>query len=36
VIVDTTFATSVTLVQRHVKREGYCLERVEWFRQNHR
>ena len=35
VIVDITLVTTVTLVQRHVKREGYCLEAVEWFRRNH-
>jgi hypothetical protein len=35
VIVDITLVTTVTLVQRHVKREGYCLETVASLRKNH-
>jgi hypothetical protein len=31
---DIVVATTVTLVQRHVKREGYCLEVVEQLRRN--
>jgi hypothetical protein len=35
VIFDITLVTTVTLVQRHVKREGYCLEAVATLRKNH-
>lgn len=35
VIFDITVVTTVTLVQRHVKREGYCLETVAALRRNH-
>jgi hypothetical protein len=35
VIIDITLVTTVTLVQRHVKREGYCLETVAALRKNH-
>ena len=35
VILDIALVTTVTLVQRHVKREGYCLETVAALRKNH-
>ena len=35
VIFDVVLATTVTLVQRHVKREGYCLRVVAELRQHH-
>jgi hypothetical protein len=34
VIFDISLVSTVTLVQRHVKREGYCLQVVEGIRQN--
>ena len=33
-ILDVTVVTAVTLVQRHVKREGYCLRVVDEIRRN--
>jgi len=33
-IFDMAAVTTVTLVQRHVKREGYCLQAVEEIRRN--
>ena len=33
-VLDIVVVTTVTLVQRHVKREGYCLEVVEQLRRN--
>jgi hypothetical protein len=35
VVFDIMVATTVTLVQRHTKREGYCLRVVEELRRNH-
>jgi hypothetical protein len=35
VILDITLATTVTLVQRHVKREGLCIGVVAELRRNH-
>ncbi len=35
VILDITIATTVTLVQRHTKREGYCVKVVEELRRHH-
>lgn len=32
VVFDLVVVCTVTLVQRHVKREGYCLQTVEWIR----
>jgi len=32
VVFDLFVVCTVTLVQRHVKREGYCLQTVEWIR----
>ena len=34
VVFDTALVTAVTLVQRHVKREGYCLQKVDELRRN--
>lgn len=34
-ILDITLVSAVTLVQRHVKQEGYCLKAVEEIRRNH-
>jgi hypothetical protein len=34
VVFDLTVVCAVTLVQRHVKREGYCLQAVEEMRRN--
>ena len=33
-VLDIVVVTTVTLVQRHVKREGYCLEVVDELRRN--
>lgn len=35
VIFDIALVSTVTLVQRHVKREGFCLEAVALLRKNH-
>jgi hypothetical protein len=34
-ILDIAVVTGVTLVQRHVKQEGYCLRVVAEMRRNH-
>lgn len=34
-ILDITLVTTVTLVQRHVKREGLCIKVVEELRRHH-